>query len=156
MSVSSTGFKDLPSRLIESSPSGSITVALTSDGSQVTVSARSEPYNETRHGRIRLDGTVPETLLKNLSVSVNGQDVSPPARDYAKFGDPHIGPSFGPLHIEQDSTGLIYIYVSGGDGGGAHAKRFVVSRSSWIRTEYRDPITFEYRAQANTVARQVP
>jgi hypothetical protein len=138
--------KELSTRLIDSSDLESTTIAHTKDGEVVSVSARIEPYIETRHGRIQMDGTVPETVLRELRVSVGGRDVSPPMSEYARFGDPHVAGRFSALRIEEDSVGLVYVYVSGGDGGGSHGKRFVFSESSWIRTEYRDYITQEYHA----------
>ena len=132
--------------MIDASALESTTVASTSDGKVIRVSAIAEPYVESRHGKVRLDGSVPRNVLKKVTVYVDGRDVSPPKSEYSGFGDPSIGEGFVPLSIQQDSQGLIYIYLSGGDRGGSHSRRFVVSTTSWIRTEYRGYFNFEYKA----------
>ena len=154
-SISGSDLVELPTRLVDPSPLAANTVTQTDKGEIVNVSAITEPYNEDRHGRIRLDGAPPETVLRDLRISVGGRDVSPPKLEYAGFGDPSVGQHFVPLRIDQDSDGLIYIYISGGDGGGAHSRRFVVSNLAWIRTEYRDYFTGEYKqAEQDRMRRQ--
>lgn len=129
---------------IESTPFGFAATAITGDAETVSISVAAGPYNEARDGRIRLDGTVPETVLKDVTVLIAGRNVSPPVREYARFGDPNIGSQYRPLRIEQDGQGRLYVYVTGGDGGGSHGRRFVFSASSWLRTDYRDYLTGEY------------
>lgn len=136
--------KALPSTLHDATPLRSTTVARTSHGEAVRVSATAVGYEEPRHGRVRLDGAVPETVLEELSVTVGNRDVSPPESEYSGFGDPNIGSEFFPLRIEEDSEGLLYLYLSGGDGAGSHRRRFVLSSSSWLRTDYRNPVTGTY------------
>ncbi|MEY3393849.1 MAG: hypothetical protein RL346_85 [Verrucomicrobiota bacterium] len=119
-------------------------VAQSPDGSVIRVSVAQEPYRESVHGEIRMDGELPTYALTEFKVSIDGVYMDIPARDYSHFGDPHIGEEFYPLKIEYIEPGLFYVYLSGGDGAGARKRRFVFSKQNWIRTEYRHPETWEY------------
>ena len=119
-------------------------VAQSPDGSVIRVSVALEPYRESVHGKIRMDGEFPTYALTEFKVSIDGVDMDIPARDYSHFGDPHIGEEFYPLKIEYIESGLFYVYLSGGDGAGSYGSRFVFSKQSWIRTEFRHPETWEY------------
>jgi hypothetical protein len=119
-------------------------VAQSPDGSVIRVSVVQEPYRESVHGRIRLDGSIPTHALTEFRVSIDGVNMDIPASDYANSGNPHIGGEFYPLDIEYVEPGLFYVYLSGGDGAGSYIDRFVFSKQSWIRTEFRHPETWEY------------
>jgi hypothetical protein len=120
-------------------------VARTPNGKLIEVVVSAEAYSDRLHGPIRMDGERPTTVLKGFHVSINGLQVVVPLREYAGFGDPHIGSGCYPLKIEFMKPDLIYVRLSGGDGGGAHERRLVFSSSRWLRTEYRDPETWEFR-----------
>jgi hypothetical protein len=126
---------------VEPSSSGqhSIVNVRTKSGFALEVDATSEEYREASHGRIRLDGEVPGTVLSSLTVIIDGRDFSPPESEYSRFGDPVA------LGVEEDSHGVIYFYLFGGDGGGSHGRRLIYGRSGWLGTQYRDYFTGEYK-----------
>ena len=90
---------------------------------------------------VEFDGTVPKSVLKELTVLIDGRDVSPPESAVRR-------PIYWTgLFSFANRPGFPWVYIRlriRGDGGGSHAKSYVFSTTSWIRTEYRDCITGEY------------
>jgi len=133
------GYRDLKAEVIEASeeknngvPIGCLVRARARGGMEFTAFAEIEPFDESRHGKIRLDGSVPRTALKSFRVTMNGTNVTPPESEYSGFGSPSAC-----CRLEQDQEGLVYVYLRGGDGAGFHERRFVYSKSKgWLRTEY--------------------
>lgn len=129
---------------MDATPNKAKYVARSPDGSVIRVSVAEEPYLESVHGRIRMDGSLPTHALTEFRVSIDGVNMDIPASECSQIGDPHIGSQYNPLKIECDGSGLFYVYLSGSDGAGSHARRFVFSKQKWIRTEFRDEATWEY------------
>jgi len=135
--------------IVSGTPNRSTYQAYTHRGKIIKVVTEVKSYEEKSHGRIRLDDSIPETVLSKLSISVGDRDVSPPRNEYVRFANPHVGSQFLPIVIRQDRQGYIYVYISGGDGGGSYKSRMLLSKDSWLRTEHRDPVTFKYEGANN-------
>lgn len=137
--------KELVVGTMDATPNKMKYVAQSPDGSVIRVSVAQEPYRESVHGKIRMDGELPTYALTEFKVSIDGVDMDIPARDYSHFGGPHIGEEFYPLKIEYIEPGIFYVNLSGSDGAGSHKRRFVFSKQNWIRTEFRHWETWEYQ-----------
>lgn len=130
--------------MMDATPNKAKYVAESPDGSVIRVSLAEEPYRESIHGRIRLDGSLPTHALTEFRVSIDGVNMDIPTGQCSQIGDPHIASEYNPLKIEYVGSGLFYVYLSGSDGAGSHERRFVFSKQKWIRTEFRDEATWEY------------
>jgi len=127
----------LAASVVESSAGYFVVRARTRRSGVLVVSAKAEPHQPNRHGEVMTDAGPPGTVLTDLRITLDESDVSPPRSETLGFTDPNLGP-IDPFDICEDAKGQLYVILTGGDGGSAHARRFVIDGSGWIRTEYRD------------------
>jgi hypothetical protein len=131
-------------RMVDATSNKARYIARSPAGSLIEVNVAREPYRQSLHGLISMDGAKPSTVLSRFWVSIDGSEVIVPAREYAGLGAPHIGAECGPIKIEHIVPDRFYVYISGGDGAGGYEQRLVFSNSNWLRTEYRDSETWEF------------
>ncbi len=140
-------------RMVDATSTKARYIARSTAGSLIEVNVAREPYRESLHGFIRMDGAKPSTVLSRFWVSIDGSKVIVPAREYAGLADPHIGAECVPIKIEHTDPDRFYVYISGGDGAGGYEQRFVFSNSNWLRTEFRDSETWEYLTEQASTSR---
>ncbi len=117
-------------------------VVLTADldpGRKLLVVTRSEPYVERQHGRIRIDGTVPERVFSGIDVFISGRKVEIPPCAFARFGDPHLDA------IKIGKSGEhFFLELAGGDGGGSQTSRLAFTKDRFVSVQGRNPFTWKF------------
>lgn len=103
------------------------------DNRRFELSVSRERYRPGKHPDIRLDGSHPEFVVSDVTLSIDGRQIEIPPHAFRLLGDPII--YSGPYLMEDGRT--IYLYIPGGDGAAGYTQRITIRGGNFVGAETR-------------------
>jgi hypothetical protein len=79
-----------------------------------------------------IDGTMPETEIKSMSIKWNEINLSIPDSAFSNLYEPHLCLYYLPIEAYIFKNRNLYIYISGSDAAGSYSVKFVFDRRKYL------------------------